>query len=238
MHFTVIVLSVIVAALLLTLFNFLKKNRLKEKELLLQKLLLQQFRYQTDPHHHLNQINSLAVLPSQIAPKEMQSRILVFGRELRKAFTFTNQTTQTAIEQSETATAFIESENEKRSNQITLSIVFQNSDIKWLPLPSYLLVNTLKSVLQSEGNSDITSLKLVFSLIDTTIRVVIECDAPIVFAPRRGIADDLIEGQLSWFNSTRNHSFSLTSTTEEHHCRVIAIFNNRTSNELTNRISV
>lgn len=167
---------------------------------LLNRLRLTQYRYQCTPHTLLNQINSLAALPTRVSSSEMQARLLEFGRGLRHALTYTVNLTSAVNTQLEQVNEYGALINRNNPSAVEIRSTTETVTAGWLPLPSLLLMNLVNLIVKSRSVDQKMQINIHITDIQKELVVTISADNIAESYSPGGISDELLRLQLELFN--------------------------------------
>ena len=193
------------------LIFFLLNSRKNAYQLdLSNRLRLTQYRYQCNPHALLNQINSLASLPTRVSSSEMQTRMLDFGKRLRHALTYTDNLTSTVNEQIEQVNELISKENQTGSSDVLVEATLQSITDGWLPLPSLLLVNLTNRIVKARLADQLMHIDIQVAENNNELIISINGESFSDIKLTKGVSEELLRLQLEYFNLLSKGSFMIT----------------------------
>lgn len=226
MHYTIIIILIFLTICLLVLV-WLQSRKMKQirRESKVNQLKLTQYRYQSDPHALLNQINSLASFPTRIQPSLMQAKILAFGKQLRHLLTFSADLTSMLNKQVDAVKQLVELENQNNDTLISLEVSPFSLIAGFEALPAHLLPNIVHGIIRSRDTTTVQLIKI--DIKHATDQLIITIDADNVRSndPQKGLAGELLQMQLQYFNGHTARKVEITNLPSAHnqHNRVVRI---------------
>lgn len=209
MDYCSIMLIVVLFLVLVFFFYQHYKPDVSQKNSLLQTLHLVQYRYQCDPHCLLNQINSLASQTTRLNSTELQTRIIEFGRGLRRNLTYSTQILQTINQQIEESEMVIKREYSQTIPPVNLNCSLETTDIVWQLLPSHILPNLVKAILRANNQNQIKEIRIEFRMLAQDVLITFNPIPHAHFELPKGLPFELLCAQKNYFNSVVKNSFSI-----------------------------
>lgn len=170
------------------------------RDCIVNQLRLTQYRYQSDPHTLLNQINSLASFPARIQPSLMQSKILAFGKQIRQALTFSADMTSLINKQVDGVKQLVELENQNSDSPVVLEVAQFTLLAGFEALPSHLLPNLVYGMIRGRNTAMAQLIKIDIKHDGHQLIIIIAADNVESNDYPKGLARELLKTQLQYFN--------------------------------------
>jgi len=209
-YYTGIIFFLLISGIVFLIYLLFRIKKRANVLDLLNRLHLAQYRYQCNPHTLLNQINSLAALPTRVSSSEMQARLLEFGRGLRHALTYTANLTSAVNTQLEQVNEYVALINRNNSSAVEIRSTTETVTAGWLPLPSLLLMNLVNLIVKSRSVDLTMQIHIHVTDVHKELVVTISADNMAEAYSPGGISDELLRLQLELFNHYSDGSLVIT----------------------------